>query len=112
MKTSLTTKTLVAIVSLAAVISAATAFQSNGDKQPLNTKVATQKMQKVVVSAKRMSAEEKLSFDLQNSAMQTVVISAKRLTAEQKIAMDAQERAAQTMVAKPANSARSSTIKG
>nr|WP_315484470.1 hypothetical protein [uncultured Undibacterium sp.] len=112
MKTSLTTKSLLAIASLAVVISAASAFQSNSDKQTLNANVATQKMQKVVVSAKRMSAEEKLSFDLQNSAMQTIVISAKRLTAEQKIAMDAQERAEQTMAAKPVSSARNTAIKG
>ncbi len=111
MKTSLSTKSLLVIASLAAVVGAATAFQSNSDQQKnLSTKVATQKMQKVVVSAKRMSAEEKLSFDLQNSAMQTVVISAKRLTTEQKNAIDAQERAEQNTSAKSA-SARNS-IKG
>lgn len=99
MKTS--TKSLVVMASLAAVISAATAFQS----APVNhanaaSKIASQQMHKVVISAKRMSAEEKLSFDLQNSAMQTVVISAKRLTPEQKMAIDAQERAEQTSSAK------------
>jgi hypothetical protein len=101
MKTSLSTKSFLVIASLAAVISAATAFQGNTtNQQNAVSKVATQKMQKVVVSAKRMSAEEKLSFDLQNSAMQTVVISAKRLTEEQKLAIDAQERAQQTGSAK------------
>ncbi len=45
-------------------------------------------IQKVVIAAKRMTAEEKLVFDLQNSAMQTVVIRAKRLTAAEKQAID------------------------
>jgi hypothetical protein len=52
--------------------------------------VTLQTSQTVTISAKRLSAEEKRSFDQNGSgtATQTVMISAKRMTAEEKLAMD------------------------
>ncbi len=94
MKTNLTSKVVFAVVSVVAAMSVATAYQANQDQAV--QALPKQKIQKVMVAAKRMTPEEKLAFDLQSTGMQTVIISAKRLTAEQKIAMDEQDRAWQT----------------
>ncbi|MBR7745709.1 hypothetical protein [Undibacterium baiyunense] len=100
MKTTFTTKVIIATVSSFVVMGSVHGFQA---KQSEAVKVNNLKTQQVTVSAKRMSPEEKLAFDLQSTGMQTVIISAKRLTAEQKLAMDAQDRAWQTASKSKAN---------
>lgn len=83
MKTSVRNHVMLMLGVSAVVVSFAMAYQT---KQQIRERAPA--IQKVVIAAKRMSAEEKLVFDLQNSAMQTVVIRAKRLTAEEKRMMD------------------------
>lgn len=83
MKTSVRHQVLGVVAVSALIVSFAAAYQTKIQVSPSATAI-----QKVVIAAKRMTAEEKLVFDLQNSAMQTVVIRAKRLTAQEKKNMD------------------------
>jgi uncharacterized membrane protein YkvI len=87
MKTALNSKVIVTVAAVAAAISLVAAFQASKKVQmPAN------EIQTVTVSAKRMTVEQKMAFDLQSTGMQTIVISAKRLTPAQKNAIDEQDR--------------------
>lgn len=70
-----------------AVVAGAAVSTSN------QVKANTTPVQKVVVQAKRMTAEEKLVYDMalaQSQVMQVIEIRAKRLTAAQKAQMAAE----------------------
>jgi hypothetical protein len=56
-------------------------------------------VQEITVVGKRMSAQEKLAFDLGDGEIQTVIISAKHLSKEQKLADLHQELNASHQVA-------------
>lgn len=96
-KTSLKNKVVIVSALLAGLFSVATAFQ-----MPVATSASVTGFQTVSISAKRMSAAEKIAFDLQDSAIQTVVISAKRLSPEQKQAMILEDKNAQQLAANKA----------
>ncbi len=83
MKTSVRYQVMLALAVSAVVLSFAAAYQAKS-----SARASAPAIQKVVIAAKRMTATEKLVFDMQNAAMQTVVIRAKRLTAEQKKMID------------------------
>lgn len=85
MKTSVRHQVILMLAASAVVLSFAAIYQAK-----VSARTSAPAIQKVVIAAKRMTAEEKLVFDLQNSAMQTVVIRAKRLTAEEKQMIDQQ----------------------
>lgn len=101
MKSTFKTTTILASASLAAVLMIAAAFQA---PTPAQASVQTSEVASVTVVAKRMSAEQKLAYDLETQtakvadAVHTVVISSKRLSAEQKLAMDREDKAMQTVV--------------
>ncbi|HTD06195.1 hypothetical protein [Undibacterium sp.] len=66
-------------------------------------RAAVEQVPTVTITAKRMTADEKLAYDMQQDGYaQTVVISARRLTAEQKQAMLEEELRLQNTVAKRA----------
>lgn len=92
MKTTVKTTTILSTASLAAVLFVAAAFHTQIPAP--DSKIAS-----VTVSAKRMSLAEKQAFDLESQGVQTVVISTKRLTAEQKLAMAKEDRANQLALA-------------
>ncbi|MBI3711631.1 MAG: hypothetical protein HY253_01525 [Burkholderiales bacterium] len=83
MKTNVRRQVTMLLAVGAVVLSGAAVFQAK-----VSERASAPAIQKVVIAAKRMTATEKLVFDLQNSAMQTVVIRAKRLTAAEKQAID------------------------
>lgn len=93
-KSSLKNTAVIASALVAGLFSVVTAFQ-----MPAAAPASAASVQTVSISAKRMSAAEKIAFDLQDRASQTVVISAKRLTAEQKLAMALEDKNAQQMAA-------------
>lgn len=93
-KYTLKNTTVIASALLAGLFSVVTAFQ-----MPVATNASVTGLQTVSISAKRMSAAEKIAFDREDSATQMVVISARRLTAEQKLAMIMEERNAQQLAA-------------
>jgi hypothetical protein len=97
MKTTFKTTTILTSAALAAIFSVAAAFQI-----PATVPAQAAEIASVTVTAKRMSAEQKLAFDLENQEMQTVVISTKRLTAEQKLAMAQEDQAIQAALVRKA----------
>jgi len=102
MKTSIQTHAIFATALFAGVLAVDHAFTAN---TPV-TQVQTAAISTVVITAQRMSEDQKLTFDAEQSGVQTVVISAKRLTAEQILAMDQNSEHASQIAAK--NSQRSS----
>ena len=102
MKSTFTSMTILGSATLAAVLMVGAAFHVPAPATlPVTAQVSD--VASVTVVAKRMSAEQKLAFDLETqtadaaNAMQTVVISVKRLTAEQKLAMEQEDKAMQTV---------------
>lgn len=105
MKTTFTftSTTILASAALAAIVSVAAAFQPVAAPAKAFATAglpAAPAIASVTVSAKRMSAEQKLAFDLENQGMQTVVISARRLSSEQKLAMAQEDLAIQAALAR------------
>lgn len=94
MKLTSTATTLLAGVTMAAIFSVAAAFQTP-TSAPVAAPAQAAQIASVTVTAKRMSAEQKLAFDLENQGFQTVVISTKRLSPEQKLAMAQEDQAMQ-----------------
>ena len=92
MKSTHKTSAMLTSASLAAVLSVAAAFHVPASSTATN-------IASVTVSAKRMSAQQKLAFDLDVQGIQTVVISTKRLSAEQKLTMAQEDRAMQVAIA-------------
>lgn len=92
MKSTFKTTTILTTASLAAVLSIAAAFQ-------LPATAPASNIASVTVSAKRMSPEQKLAFDLESQGVQTVVITSKRLSPQQKLAMAQEDRAMQVALA-------------
>lgn len=92
MKSTFKTNTILTSASLAAVLSIAAAFHVPAPTPASN-------IASVTVSAKRMSPEQKMAFDLESQGVQTVVITTKRLSPEQKLAMAQEDRAMQIALA-------------
>lgn len=83
---------------LGAVFATGCAYHNAASVQAAAGQVAT-----VTVTAKRMTADEKLAYDMQQGGdVQTVVLTAKRLTAEQKQAMLEEELRLQNTIARQA----------
>ncbi len=81
-----------------AVFAAGCAFHNAASVQAAAEQIPT-----VTITAKRMSADEKLAYDMQQEGyVQTVVIAAKRLTAEQKQAMLEEDLRLQNTIARQA----------
>ncbi|MES2105396.1 MAG: hypothetical protein V4634_15345 [Pseudomonadota bacterium] len=81
-----------------AVFAAGSAFHNAASVQ-----AAVEQIPTVTITAKRMSADEKLAYDMQQEGyVQTVVIAAKRLTAEQKQAMLEEDLRLQNTIARQA----------
>ena len=81
------TSTLKLIIASAAVCLSTAAFAGTETSNANQVKANTPAVQKVVVQAKRMSAEEKSAYDMalaQSQVMQVIEIRAKRLTPAQK----------------------------
>ncbi|WP_394779049.1 hypothetical protein [Undibacterium sp.] len=101
MKTSSTFQfgTVLAGIVAGAVLVSASAFHGNAGVQT----VAAEQIPTVTITAKRMSLEEKLAYDMQQPGyVQTVVLTAKRLTAEEKQAMADEDQRLQQLLAKRA----------
>ena len=81
MKTSIKTSAVLATALFAGVFAVGNAFTAT-------TTQTASAIPTVVITAQRMSEDQKIAFDAQQTGLQTVVISAKRLSAEQKIAID------------------------
>lgn len=92
MKSTFKNTTILTSASIAAVLSIAAAFYVPAPTTASN-------IASVTVSAKRMTAEQKLTFDLEAQGVQTVVISTKRLSPAQKLAMAQEDRAVQIALA-------------
>lgn len=96
-KSNIDTKFIASIATFAALISFATAATFSKVEPTIS---AQNDVVSVSIVGKRMTPEQKLSFDLEQlegtNSMHQVVISAKRLTAEEKLQMDQQDRALQT----------------
>ncbi|MES2073866.1 MAG: hypothetical protein V4488_26165 [Pseudomonadota bacterium] len=82
---------------LGAVFATGCAYHNAASVQAAAGQVAT-----VTITAKRMTADEKLAYDMQQGDVQTVVLSARRLTAEQKQAMLEEELRLQNTIARQA----------
>lgn len=93
-KNTLKNTAVLASALVAGLFSVVTAFQ-----MPAAAPASELAAQTISISAKRMSAAEKIAFDREDSATQMVVISAKRLTAEQKLAMALEDKNAQQLAA-------------
>ena len=85
MKTSIKTSAIFATALFAGVLAVGNAFTANTHA---TASVSSDAIPSVVITALRMSEDQKIAFDAEQSGMQTVVISAKHLTADQKLAMD------------------------
>lgn len=94
MSLTFNTKTVLTSAILISVLSVAAAFQVS-ERAPQAAPQAAAQIQTVTITAQRMSAQQKLDFDQQNSTTQTVFIRAKRLSSVQKIAMALQDQAMQ-----------------
>lgn len=92
MRITFNTKTVLTSAILISVLSVAAAFQLPDRNQKPEAEIQT-----VSITAQRMSAEQKLAFDQENSPTQTVIIRAKRLSNAQKIAMTLQDQALQAV---------------
>lgn len=81
------TSTLNLIIASAAVCFSTAVFAGAATSNANQVKANTPAVQKVVVQAKRMTADEKLAYDMalaQSQVMQVIEIRAKRLTPAQK----------------------------
>lgn len=96
-KLAMTASVIAAIACIS--IAAASTFTKVDSVSPL---MAKNDVMSVVIEGKRMTAEQKLAYDLDvqedSSAVTTVVIRAKRLSEEQKLQMDQQDIAMQASV--------------
>ncbi|MFZ6861850.1 hypothetical protein ACO0K7_04405 [Undibacterium sp. Ji67W] len=102
MKTSTKTRAFFATALFAGVLAVGNAFTVGAPAVQSQSAA----IPSVVITAQRMSEDQKLAFDAEQSGLPTVVISAKRLTAEQKLAMDQDAEYASQIAAK--NSSHSS----
>ncbi|MFZ6754898.1 hypothetical protein ACO0KY_16130 [Undibacterium sp. Dicai25W] len=84
MKTSIKTSAVLATALFASVLAVGNAFTA----QTNPTLSQKAEIPTVVITAQRMTEDQKIAFDTKQSDVQTVIISAKRLTDEQKLAMD------------------------
>jgi len=92
MKTSIKNNAILATAFVASFFAVGTAFTENVS-HPATAAIAataanTSMIPTVVITAQRMSEDQKIAFDAEQSGIQTVVISAKHLTAQEKMAMD------------------------
>jgi len=95
MKTSIKNNAILATAFVASFFAVGTAFTENVS-HPATAAIAStaataanaNMIPTVVITAQRMSEDQKIAFDAEQSGIQTVVISAKHLTAQEKMAMD------------------------
>lgn len=89
MNATINTKAALLTLLLTGVIGAVSAFE-------IHTPAA--KIQTVTIHHQRMTQEQKIAFDTENTLPQTVLISATRLTAQQKMAMVFEDQNAQLVI--------------
>ncbi|PRC95265.1 hypothetical protein S2091_0460 [Solimicrobium silvestre] len=84
-------KLILAVALIAAVAATSLAFQNGGGAK--NTAIAMTEVpvQQVVIAGKRMTAEEKLAYDLAPKEIARVEIIGQRLSADEKVAMLAED---------------------
>ena len=94
MKTSIKNNAILATAFVVSFFAVGTAFTENVS-HPATAAIAStaatsnaNMIPTVVITAQRMSEDQKIAFDAEQSGIQTVVISAKHLTAQEKLAMD------------------------
>jgi len=85
MKTSIKNNAILATAFVAGFFAVGTAFTENVS---YSATANASMIPTVVITAQRMSEDQKIAFDAEQSGIQTVVISAKHLTAQEKLAMD------------------------
>lgn len=90
MKTSLKNQFIAGVASVAAVLAVSQAWTA-----PVQPAAAEHV---VVVSAKRMTTEQKIAFDTEGQAVQQVIISARRMNAQEQIAFDTAGQSPQQVV--------------
>ncbi|GEM_PF-2996911 len=85
-------KLILGVALLAAATAISFAFQHPGHAK--NTAIASieSPIQQVVIEGKRMTAEEKLAYDLAPEGIARVEIIGKRLSAEDKLAMNTEDQ--------------------
>jgi hypothetical protein len=92
----------------AAVIAAATvislAFQHSGNANNSSLELAQHSVAQVVIEGKRMTAEEKLAYDLAPLEVAKVEIIGKRLNVDEKLAMATADEMIARHVAQPGKS--------
>ena len=93
MQTTLTNKLIAAVAGFAAVLAVSHAWTQPAASQP-----EIRADQVVVVSAKRLTTEEKIAFDTQGQLPQQVIISAHRMTEQEQIAFDTASQLTQQVV--------------
>jgi hypothetical protein len=86
---------LVSVAALAAVVVVSAAFQATPNRQAQPISTLDSQFHTVTITAKRWDAAQKLAFDAEQTGMQVVVISAKRLTEDQKMAMAKEDQTLQ-----------------
>ncbi|MFZ6749810.1 hypothetical protein [Undibacterium sp. Ren11W] len=89
MKATLNTKAAMLTLLLAGVIGTVAAFE-------IHTPVV--KIQTVTIHHQRMTQEQKIAFDTENTVPQTILISASRLSEQQKMAMAFEDQNAQLVI--------------
>lgn len=101
-KLAMTASVIAAIACIS--IAAATSFTKVEVASPM---MANNDVISIVIEGKRMTAEQKLAYDLNlqenGFAMTTIVIRAKRLSEEQKLQMDQQDLMMQASIKSKAN---------
>jgi len=86
-QTSVQSKIILGVALITSAVAISLAFQHPGQAKNAESADAQSSVQQVVIEGKRMSAEEKLAFDLAPQEIARVEIIGKRLTADEKIAM-------------------------
>ncbi|QJQ07319.1 hypothetical protein EJG51_017540 [Undibacterium piscinae] len=89
MNATFNTKAILATALLAGVIGVVGAFEIH---KPVS------EIQTVVIHHQRMTQEQKIAFDTENSLPQTVIISAARLNEQQKMQMAIEDQSAQLVI--------------
>jgi hypothetical protein len=86
---------VVSIAAVAAIVVVSVGFQVTPKSQAQPISTLDSQFHTVTITAKRWDAAQKLAFDVEQAGMQVVVISAKRLTEDQKIAMAKEDQTLQ-----------------
>jgi hypothetical protein len=90
-QTSVQSRIILGAALLTSAVAISLAFQHPGQAKNTEFAVAQTTVPQVVIEGKRMSAEEKLAFDLAPQEIARVEIIGKRLSADEKLAMLAED---------------------